>query len=304
MDAKITKQRLGNLLAYDWLKILAAIVAAAVVLSLLFTMVGTRPTEAQTFEVYAYTDVGTGDDFYGLSDNLKKKAFSYDILKVTTENFSDDGYASTVFTARRAAGEGSVMFISDVDEFDEEGKLTRRSSLYTMSENAVLTESRHGGYYDTEYFMALSRAYLQRFFGEDLSGPLNEEEAEEEFLSRNAGDKRFRSAENKLLGIGQEKERLQGLREDYLVVEGALASGKLAHRKVTYGEGDAAVTYSPAFDVTALDQITKLFYRAGGEAPTAEGLCVMLIYNDYGKGASLAYDTLSFLSYLVETYAE
>ena len=53
MDARITKQRLGNLLSYDWLKMLIAIVIAVFLIILLFTMTATRVTNAQTFAVYA-----------------------------------------------------------------------------------------------------------------------------------------------------------------------------------------------------------------------------------------------------------
>ena len=54
MDAKITKQRLGRLLSYDWIKIIALAVAAIVVWSLIFTMTATRITAAQQFSVFNY----------------------------------------------------------------------------------------------------------------------------------------------------------------------------------------------------------------------------------------------------------
>ncbi len=38
MDARITKQRLSNMLSYDWLKILAAIAAAALALALFYAV--------------------------------------------------------------------------------------------------------------------------------------------------------------------------------------------------------------------------------------------------------------------------
>ncbi|MDE5897013.1 MAG: hypothetical protein K2H43_04275, partial [Clostridia bacterium] len=193
MDAKITKQRLGNLLAYDWLKILAAIAAAAVLLSLFFTMVRTRPTEGQKFEVHAYTDVTAGVKFHRLSDELlDKSAFSYDILAVSQEAFTVSGSAAgQVYAARRAAGEGSVLFITDVPEYDDEGKLKQESMLKSLSEGILSTEKGKGAFYDVRYYMECSRRYLAEFFGENLTGELDEEAAKESFFGRNSGDKRF-----------------------------------------------------------------------------------------------------------------
>ena len=98
MDARITKQRLGNLLSYDWLKIIVSIAIAALALSLFFTMVRTTPTSAQSFEIYGYTDVYTGSKFGGVSEELESKnAFSYEILTVTSEYFRDDSYSANSF---------------------------------------------------------------------------------------------------------------------------------------------------------------------------------------------------------------
>ena len=63
MDAKITKQRLGGMLSYDWFKIVA--VAAAVILgwSLVLTMTATRITPAQQFTVFNhYANNGLASD--------------------------------------------------------------------------------------------------------------------------------------------------------------------------------------------------------------------------------------------------
>lgn len=54
MDAKITKQRLGLLLSYDWIKILGICAAAVLVWALLFTTMATRATNGQSFEMYLY----------------------------------------------------------------------------------------------------------------------------------------------------------------------------------------------------------------------------------------------------------
>ena len=64
MDAKITKSRLANLLSYDWLKIIAAILAVVFLLIVFFTTIKTRAREEQIYTVYAYstTDSVSNED--------------------------------------------------------------------------------------------------------------------------------------------------------------------------------------------------------------------------------------------------
>ena len=49
MDIKITKGRFSNLLSYDFIKIILAIVAAVMVWVLLFTTCATRATVGEQF---------------------------------------------------------------------------------------------------------------------------------------------------------------------------------------------------------------------------------------------------------------
>ena len=144
MDARITKQRLSNLISYDWIKIVVTIVVACLVLALLFAFTAARPRRAQEFYVYAYTDVSTGSDFSSLKEELEDGVFSYDILSVGTEGF-DGSMGSTTYTLRRSVGSGNVLFVTDnrVYETDEEGQIVldeegepvveTESTLYTMA---------------------------------------------------------------------------------------------------------------------------------------------------------------------------
>ncbi len=109
MDAKITKQRLANLLAYDWLKILVTIAVAVLALVLLFTMTATNPTTAQTFTIYGYTDLRVGTENMSLDSRLEEnKVFSYDILKIGSESFYGNSYSAAAYTAGRGRRHGDV----------------------------------------------------------------------------------------------------------------------------------------------------------------------------------------------------
>ena len=224
MDAKITKSRLANLLSYDWLKIIAAILAVVFLLIVFFTTIKTRAREEQIYTVYAYSTTDSvsnedpdmkllnGDDGGTFAeDALESGAFSYDILNVEYENLGSDSYSETIFTARRMAGQGTVLFVSDYispDKDPEEVELV--SSL-----DLLFLDATEGFALDTEQYLADCEAYLVRFFGEDWrSGALDEEEAEACFLARNEKDNRYHLASQKAQGIEDEKQRLYKLRED------------------------------------------------------------------------------------------
>lgn len=322
MDAKITKQRLSNLLAYDWLKMLAVIIVAVFALILIFTMTATNPTTAQTFTVYAYSDLHVGNDFSELDTKLENgKVFSYDILSIRTENFSDNTYASQTYAARRAAGEGTVMFLSS---FDGEGKGSKNSELYrNTTENTFKGGDSYGGFYDPQYlFETEIKNDLALFFGSELTGELNEEQARIRFLQRNGNDKRFRySEEKKEAGIASEKVRLEKLRDDYLAVRAAFEEGKLTYTAVNsesgetvsigWGEQCPAGYYVAGIGMGGLRSFSNLLYfqysvtEEDKTETKSTGECVSLTVfkNKPKEDHDLCYETASFLHYLVKKYA-
>ena len=288
MDAKITKQRLGNLLTYDWLKILAVIAAAIGLLTLFFTMVRTRPTEEQTFTVYAYcVKQGTLPDH-----EPDKNLFSYEILTTAEETF--DAKTGYLFQVRRSAGQGTVLFVADIEDKDENGNVTAQSDLST------LTDGMSGGIaVDTKEFLSDCEAYLKKFFGEGLKEEdLNYGLVRETFLARNAKDKRFRSEAKKEAGIVQEEERLKKLRTDYLEVCAAVEKGLLTHREL---EKDGK-TYSVAFGLGGLNKISKLYYC--GNFEDKQDALHLVVLNNRNQDSDLRYETVSYLSYLVREFAQ
>ena len=212
LDARITKQRLSNLISYDWIKIVVTIVVACLVLALLFAFTAARPRRAQEFYVYAYTDVSTGSDFSSLKEELEDGVFSYDILSVGTEGF-DGSMGSTTYTLRRSVGSGNVLFVTDnrVYETDEEGQIVldeegepvveTESTLYTMASGSVVSKdsSTAGVVYDTKYYLDACERYLAQFFGDDwrTNDAFDGERTPAGSFSRNAKDKRYRTDEQK-----------------------------------------------------------------------------------------------------------
>ena len=304
MDAKITKQRLANMLSYDWLKILLAIVFSVAALCIFFTTVRTRPTAAQHYTVYGYTGIYRGKDFGTVDTSLKKGVFSYDILEVTTESFEGNAYSGAAFSARRAAGEGTVLFVSDFDRDGEEGENV--SDLHAMVEEFLLDPNTEreklGLVIDAREYVAEGAEYLKRFFGEDWrEGTLDEAEARACFDARNGKDKRFRFNRDKYeAGVLNEYARLEQLRSDYIFVLEAFENGTFGYTEHTTEMGN---TYTVGIRVGNLPKIGNLFYYADANgAQTATELNLTVLNNGERLG-DLKYETYTFLRYLARTYA-
>ena len=302
MDARITKQRLANMLSYDWLKILGAIALAAVAFCVFFMMIGTRPTDGQTFHVYAYNGLTTGGDFSNLDDDLKNKnVFSYEILDIGSESFqSDKVYGNSVFTARRSAGEGRVMFVNDARTTDEKtGKVS--SALLSFIDDEGTAKENFSIFLNPQVFLNDCEGYLKKFFGEDLSGELNEEKAREAFLERNGKDKRFRTKAKKEAGVNEEIKRLGKLKKDFLVVKEAVEGGTLSYQTYT---GFEEKTHILGFSMKSLS-LTKLVYYTAKEEDkevATNGDVVLCLFNNGTREGDLKYETVNFLAYLLEKY--
>lgn len=307
MDARITKHRLGNLLSYDWIKIIATVAAAVFALVVLFTIVGTRPSRAQEYYVHFYK-LDQGTDNLRFSDDLGS-IFSYEILDAGTESFTGNMQSRQAYTLRRSMNEGAALLTTSYSSSEDE-----KSPMEEICEDGLLntgtSEESMGMFFDpVSYFEDVER-YLVRFFGEDFeTGELNDDEVRSFFLEKNAKDKRFRTAAKKERGVELEKERLSGFREDYLFVRERLESGYLTY--VQYDsptlipeEGSEEThpfkTYNVGISLRRLNGLTRLCSYSAEEG-TAE--IVLLLYNN-GKVSDVnKYESVSLLRYLIEHYA-
>jgi len=304
------------MLSYDWLKILGVIAVAAMILAVFFTMIATRATDGQTFMVYGYYGLSTGKDYSGFGDSLKtNNVFSYDILSTGAETFSESGmYGKTVFTARRSAGEGRVMFVSDHETVNDKGEpvATRLDELSAMG-LVYPGEPREemGMLLDPLKFMDECKAYLEKFFGENLANEEPDEAAvRDAFLKRNAKDKRYRKAAQKEEGIKSERKRVLKLKEDYSAVSAVLDADTVSIYSTTIdlGAGNSETrNYQVGIKVGKIaPRIHELFYyeteKDGEKVKSAEDLVLVMFDNGTREG-DLRYDTVSFLAYLLKTYS-
>lgn len=319
MDARITKQRLGNMLSYDWLKILCSIAVAVVALVLFFTMVKVRPARAQKFYVHFYGEYSYGtDDYPTFADDIKP-CFSYDVLTVGVQSFGNGMMEGASYTARRSVGEGSVAIAADYTTSTSENAVTPYVELV---QTGLTADGQNMFYHPDEFFSDLD-GYLARFFGEDWRGApvYNAEEAEKCFRARNVDGpnnrNRYRSRKQIEAGLKDERDRLETLREDYLfLLDRGLGGEQLPYVTYTIPASEDGTrpekTYAMGIGIGGLQRLGELVYYKTAEGSVAREKFCLLIYDNggepYEEGKTndgrydLRYEAVGFLRYLVETY--
>ena len=325
MDAKITKKRLGLLLSYDWLKILGICVAAVLLWSLLFTTMATRATNGQRFEMYLYPGVRFANsvDVTSLHERDKNDVLSYDVLDVSSVSL-ESNTMSTIMAAHFAAGQGDVLFAADIEPTrDDNGNITAYNGLDSFIGsyygNAVWLgadgqpwESPNGDK-KANYF-ADCEAYLNRFYNGDWkNGEPDEDAMRANFDERTEGDKRYKNDAQRAIGREQEVARIQNLRNAYAKVNEWLTSGsadspisiKTTELLVKDAGGEPeTVEWQYAFDLSNIDNLTEFIsYRTEDGTGTKEGLCMVVLNTGSSGEEDLRYEPITFLEYLVKTYA-
>ncbi len=309
MDARITKQRLSNMLSYDWLKIIAAIAVAVLFICVFFTTVKTRPGDNQVFTVYGYRELVAGEQAGSLLDDFKKAGvFSYDILDTEQETFGTGQYAEAAFTARRSVMKGTVMFTTTNRTSEDDPSATVIKELLGGENHALAL--------DLDVYLNDCQNYLVRFFGEEWeTGTLDKAEAEACFQSRNGKDRRYRSEAKKAEGILQEYDRLEQLRKDYSFVKQCVNDGTLPY--VDVADENGALRHK-AFALGKLADLRSYYYytetTTSGEEETtiasSSNICLFLFRNDEDEGRSakyvendLRYEPISYVRALVERFS-
>ena len=212
MDNKITKRRLSDFLAYEWIVMIIIAVVAMIVWELVYTMAGVRLSVGQQFKFYFDETVyGNSSAVVRLLD--KDQALSYDILELNAESLSSD---FNVLSTRLSIQEGDIL-ITDCKDPTEEVE-DKRIRLRTM------VDSYHG--YAFEEMLFDAKEYLLGFIKDTVSDPFNfsvlkeedtcltnldEKEIEKSFRSRMKKDNRFRKESDKKIGIGLETQRIERL---------------------------------------------------------------------------------------------
>lgn len=331
MDIKITGKRFKNLLSYEWVKMIALIVAGVVVWSLLFTTLGTRITVGENFTFFTYEGVytvGSENKNETLLNEAKNKGyFSYDVLETNSSSIVSGGqYTATyMLSLKMTTQDGDVMIISDgraVTEKEEGESVSDLGTIinsgYLCDIQTLLTKARDYCVYDHLFITE----------NEDGTYTVNEDVIRKYFLevrvkSAKNYKKTYRTAEQKENGAKLEINRIKKLYENYLYVSKAIAKAKSNDSDfLWYGEiytydskgnvikektevrpfGIDLYKLNTPFIESGIPDIANTWYTYADGKTTAEGL-VACVFDFTSYQPDLQYETLGFLRYLIETYS-
>jgi hypothetical protein len=327
MDARITKKRLNILLSYDWIKIIALIVAAIMAWSLIFTMTGTRVTQAQDFTIFNYTGTVANSGFSNYADLLgNDEVFSYDILDVTTTDITTSStYAQTILQTRITTNEGDALFAANIEDADNTDAYAKPDGTaytptylqeflydyYTCIDDFG-TNGEIGGY------LRDMKAYLNDYYhGDYETGELDESLVKADFRARikKLNDKRFKKESKILEGEQQEIARIANYRKNLIEFEGYLDNGYIALQETTlyFEEGTYTGYYSINLcpDESTMGSLKKDVYYTTTETTesgvnkqvsTAKDINIVLLDIADADYRYTRWEGLSFVNYVVRSH--
>ena len=320
----MTKKRLSDFLAYEWILTIVAAIAAIIVLELIYTVAATRLSVGQQFKYYTDEDLYVYDmsmgsiyDLLGVETGKNGKTFSFDVLSVETENLTD---SYNVLSVRLSVQEGDAIFTSSTEK--EDGSVRAKSII---DEFPV---------YDMNKLLDGAKEYLTRFVrsGGDVYNPddYDETKIRDWFDVRMKGDNRFRTEKEKEEGRKNEIGRIKKLAADTEDFETLLILGdaeglfyrytkyeqtatgvddevyRTAYERektdgrenCVYGFNMAAFTH--AIDRTDKKNVSDYLKLAGGSAEN-----VVLILFDFSRyQPDLQYECISFVCTLAREFSD
>ena len=318
MDNRLTKRRLSDFLAYEWIITIVAAVAAIIVLELIYTVAATRLSIGQQFKYYMDEDLYVYDssmgDIYsllGVETGKNGKTFSFDVLSVETESLSS---SYNVLSVRLSAQEGDAIFTSAAEK--EDG---------TVRAKAVIDEFP---VYDMENLLESAKTYLNKFVitGGNIynADDYDENKIRDYFDARMKGDNRFRTEEEKAEGRQNEIGRIRKLASDVQDFETLMTIGEEKGLFYKYTKYEQTATtednenYRAAYEKEKTDGRENCVYgfnmaaMTGGErnvsdylklsGGTANGV-VLLLFDFSSYQPDLQYESISFVCTLVREFS-
>lgn len=212
MDNKITKKRLSDFLAYDWILMIVCALAAILLWEFVYGIVSVKLTTGQQFKIYY--DQGTTSSARVEEFLVGNDVLSYDVLEIDVEQLVSD---ANVLSTRLSIYEGDII-ISDAIERD--GAVRAKQLVDTTP------------IYSLDAMLADAKTYLRGFLKDGITAEnaeydyanLDEQKIRANFITRQDGDNRFRKDEQIEEGVKLECERIEKLIKDVADFERFLES--------------------------------------------------------------------------------
>ena len=217
MDNKVTRRRLSNLIAYEWILVVVAVIAAIFVLEIIYSATGQGLTSGQRFNYYYDTMLQRNDmiDFHTSlrsPDGTNNYVFSYDVIECEYEKIYEDNDA---LSARYEIQEVDVIFTDFTPVTNPENKVR----LQAVADDYHL--------YDFQSLLDDATDYLAQFLKDEHAGKTVAEKRalvieqgyaqfdvakiEAHFRQRMKKDNRYRRESDIQVGITLEKGRIEKL---------------------------------------------------------------------------------------------
>ncbi|MBR2340826.1 MAG: hypothetical protein IKA72_00245 [Clostridia bacterium] len=320
MDAKITKERLGHMLSYDFLKIIAVCVGAIFIWMSVFTMTATRILPSQQFGICNFLGTSTTQKFSEYI-NLTDK-FSYEIMETRSQDLSTGGeeYVYQLMEARLATREIDVMFAADIEgssyQYQNQvgGEILKATYLeellYRYRNNVYRLDGENG-------FLKNMENFLNGYYNGDYTkGDLDEEKIENDFRAFVAStkDKRFKTEAAVSAGVQNEIKRVKGYKTNLLDFYSYLDAGYISltqktlyyniNNKIEELTGAFSINVCPDEKMESLKQ--NVYYRVKDEESGATKTSALniniVLFSAPQTRESFEFESLAFINSLVETH--
>ncbi len=216
MDNKITKKRLSDFLAYEWILMIFLCAIAIVVWELIYTVSAVRLSVGQDYKFFYDKNMVYGDNYTALVKELdiqedlgyvNGKTFSYEIQKIGVESVLSN---NDLLSLRLSVQEGDMLFTDSKErEYENEGVKYTESLAKSRVDNFEIPIITF------EEMLEAAKSYLGGLLLEGKTEiakeNLDPQKIQAEFNDRLGGDNRFRSSTEKATGVALEKARLEKL---------------------------------------------------------------------------------------------
>ena len=209
MENRLTKKRLANYLSYEWLGIVATVVAAVFLIIILYNAVAVKLTVGQHFKYYFDENINA-DSVNSVTYLITKgkggnTVLSYDVLSFTEETLVS---GNNVLSTRIQIQEGDVCFTDVNSSATSKRACTIIDVGYVYSYDKLFSDGKK--------YLAIFLADPSKSETEDMLdyNNLDEGKIKAHFRERMKNDNRFRTEEQKLAGEQQEIERIKTVCKD------------------------------------------------------------------------------------------